>query len=423
MTRIPLSIPNLNPEISDYLKECIDTNWIAGGGRFLSAFEDQMANYLATPSAVACQSGTGGIHTGLQVLGVQHDTLVIAPTLTFIAAVNPITYLGATPYFIDCDDSLNMDLDQLEAFLSEACTLTLTDGTHAPGRASEDPSDTWPHTKSTYSLYPDRQLIHKATGKRISALVVVHVFGNLIDMHRVMQLAATYGLPVLEDATEALGSYYTEGPNAGRYAGTLADVGVYSFNANKIITTAGGGMVVSRHSEVLNRVRYLTTQAKDDVLYFIHDSIGYNYRMTNLQAALGVSQLAELEKFIAIKIHHYQGYAQAISEIKGLSLLPFNGGTRSNHWFYSLLVDPKVYGITRDQLLHYLEHKQIETRPIWHLNHLQKPYHSAPHEPIKKALYYLEHVLNLPCSTSLKDQERQVVIDALKQAPVAFHTL
>lgn len=416
MKRIPLSIPNLNPEISDYLKECIDTNWIAGGGRFLTTFEKEMAAYVGTSGAVACQSGTGGIHTALQVLGVERDTLVLAPTLTFIAAVNPITYLGATPLFMDCDDTLNMNLDSLEAFLEEECLLKITDSSLAPG-AMESSS------KAVWHPHPDRQLIHKATGQRISALVVVHVFGNLIDMDRVMRLAKTYGLPVLEDATEALGSYYTEGPNAGKYAGTLADAGVYSFNANKIITTAGGGMVVSRHPEVLDRVRYLTTQAKDDMLYFIHDSIGYNYRMTNLQAALGVSQLSELEKFIAIKIHHYEAYREGIAEIKGLSLLPFNPGTRSNHWFYSLVIDPEVYGITRDQLLHYLEHKQIETRPIWHLNHLQKPYLEAPHYRIERAPFYLEHVLNLPCSTSLTDAELEIVLEALRHAPVAFHTL
>mgnify|MGYP001450471161 CR=1 FL=1 len=403
MPRIPLSIPNLDPIISDYLKECIDTNWIAGGGRFLSTFEAQMAAYVGTDGAVACQSGTGGIHTALQVLGVTRDTLVIAPTLTFIAAINPITYLGATPVFIDCDDTLNMDLNALENFLNEDCTLTLTDFTLAPG--------------ANVTLHNDRILTHNVTGKRISALVVVHVFGNLLDMRRVMALASKFGLPVLEDATEAVGSYYTEGPNAGRFAGTLADAGVYSFNANKIITTAGGGMVVSRHKAVLDQVRYLTTQAKDDMLYFIHDHIGYNYRMTNLQAALGVSQLADLEGFIATKMHHYEAYKASLEGIPGLRLLPFNAGTRSNHWFYSLLIDPAQYGISRDQLLHHLEKLDIETRPIWHLNHLQKPYADAPHHTISLAPYYLAHILNLPCSTSLTDKDRDYVIETIRQAP------
>lgn len=405
MKRIPLSIPNLNPEISDYLKECIDTNWIAGGGRYLSAFETQMAEYVGAPGAVACQSGTAGIHTALQVLGVAPDTLVIAPTLTFIAAINPITYLGASPIFMDCDHTLNMDLDKLEAFLETECTLVVTDQSIAP------------NAKGSKSPYTNRQLFHKASKKRISALVIVHVFGNLIDMHRIMALAHHYGLPVLEDATEAVGSYYTEGPNVGKFAGTLADAGVYSFNANKIITTAGGGMVVSPHQWILDQVRYLTTQAKDDMLYFVHNQIGYNYRMTNLQAALGVSQLAGLESFIEIKIRNYNAYQEKLSTIPGLSLLPFNPGTRSNHWFYSLLIDPKVYGITRDALLHHLEGLQIETRPIWHLNHLQKPYLGCYHGPIDQATFYLEHILNIPCSTSLTEEEREIVIEAIRQAP------
>jgi len=384
MNRIPLSIPNLNHNIIANLTECIETNWIAGGGRFLTAFEDNLKAYVGAKAACACQSGTGGIHASLHALGVKEGDLVIAPTLTFIAAINPIKYLGAAPVFMDCDDTLNMDLDKLEAFLSEEC--------HLEGDV----------------------LFHNHSKKAIPVLVIVHVFGNLIDMARVMDLAKTYKLKVMEDATEALGSYYTEGPNSGKFAGTIADLGVYSFNANKIITTAGGGMVVSQNEELLAKVKYLTTQAKDDMIRFIHHEIGYNYRMTNLQAALGVSQLDDLEEFIRIKTDNYHAYCEKIAAIKGLRFLPFNSGTRSNHWFYSLYV-AEEFGISRDGLMELLEKHNIETRPIWYLCHMQRPYEDAIAYKIEKAYQYLDHIISMPCSTSLTINEIDYIVEVLKK--------
>ena len=382
---INLSVPNLSMDILDNLKECLESGWVSTGGRFIPEFETKVKNYMKTRCAAGVQSGTAGLHMSLQVLGVQRDEEVFVPTLTFIAAVNPTTYLGASPIFIDCDDSLCMDPLKLEKFCSEECD------------------------------FKEGNLINKKTNKKIRALVVVHVFGNMADMEKIMAIAKKYNLKVLEDATEALGTYYTEGRYKGKYAGTIGDIGVLSFNANKIITTGGGGMVVGDNEELVEKVRFLSSQAKKDTLYFIHDEIGYNYRMLNLQAALGTSQIDQLESFIETKIKNYKIYKEELEKIEGLEILPFVEGIRANHWFYSLKIDKKKYGIGRDELLQKLVDAGIQTRPIWGLIHQQKPYSACQSYEIEKALYYYDRILNLPCSSNLTEKEVYQVIEKIRE--------
>ena len=382
---INLSVPNLSMDILDNLKECLESGWVSTGGRFIPEFETKVKNYMKTKFAAGVQSGTAGLHMSLQVLGVQRDEEVFVPTLTFIAAVNPTTYLGASPIFIDCDDSLCMDPIKLEKFCSEE------------------------------SDFKEGVLVNKKTNKKIRALVVVHVFGNMADMEKIMDIAKKYNLKVLEDATEALGTYYTEGRYKGKYAGTIGDIGVFSFNANKIITTGGGGMVVGDNEELVEKVRFLSSQAKKDTLYFIHDEIGYNYRMLNLQAALGTSQIDQLESFIETKIKNYEIYKEELEKIEGLEILPFVEGIRANHWFYSLKIDKKKYGIGRDELLQKLVDAGIQTRPIWGLIHQQKPYSACQNYKIEKALYYYDRILNLPCSSNLTEKEVYQVIEKIKE--------
>ena len=382
---INLSVPNLSMDILDNLKECLESGWVSTGGRFIPEFETKVKNYMKTKFAAGVQSGTAGLHMSLQVLGVQRDEEVFVPTLTFIAAVNPTTYLGASPIFIDCDDSLCMDPIKLEKFCSEECD------------------------------FKEGVLVNKKTNKKIRALVIVHVFGNMADMEKIMDIAKKYNLKVLEDATEALGTYYTEGRYKGKYAGTIGDIGVLSFNANKIITTGGGGMVVGDNEELVEKVRFLSSQAKKDTLYFIHDEIGYNYRMLNLQAALGTSQIDQLESFIETKIKNYEIYKEELEKIEGLEILPFVEGIRANHWFYSLKIDKKKYGIGRDELLQKLVDAGIQTRPIWGLIHQQKPYSACQSYEIEKALYYYDRILNLPCSSNLTEKEVYQVIEKIKE--------
>ena len=386
MKRVELSIPNLQVEpILENLKECLESGWVSTGGKFIGEFEEKMAEYVGVPEAVGIQSGTAGLHTSLLSLGVKGGEEVIAPTLTFIAAVNPITYIGAIPVFVDCDDSLCIDPNKVEKFCSEECEMR------------------------------DGVLYNKKTENPVTAIVVVHVFGNMANMEKIMEIGKKYNLKVLEDATEALGSYYTDGKYSGKFAGTMGDMGVYSFNANKIITTGGGGMVVSRDKDLLDRVRFISVQAKTDPLYFIHDEIGYNYRMLNIQAALGIEQIDRLEEFIETKRKNYERYRAGIEKIDGLELLPFNGGVRANYWFYSLVIDEKRYGMGKDELLNRLIEEGIQTRPIWGLIHEQRPYLEHEAYEMEKSIWYQRRVLNIPCSSNLAPEEVDYVIDKLKE--------
>lgn len=380
---IPLSVPNLKGNELNYVTKAVETEWVSTGGPYVDEFERAIADYVHARGAVSCQNGTSGLHTALLVAGVRRNDVVLVPALTFIAAVNPVSYIGAVPVFMDCDDSLCMDPEKVERFCLEECET-------AGGC-----------------------LIEKATGRQIKALVVVHVFGNMADMERLMQVAEAYGLTVIEDATEAIGTYYEEGIYAGRYAGTIGDLGVYSFNGNKIITTGGGGMIVSDHEEYLVRAKHLTTQAKSDELYYTHDEIGYNYRMTNLQAALGLAQLEQLEAFIAVKNQNYERYRERIADISGFDLLGFREGIRSNRWFYALYCDED--GPDRDTVIRYLSQHRVQSRPIWGLICDQKPYREARSFQIEKAAVYQKHVVNLPCSTSLTASEVCRVTELLQR--------
>lgn len=371
---IPLSVPNIKGNELKYVTEAIETEWVSTGGSFINDFESCTAEYVKSAGAVACQSGTAGIHLALVANKIGVDNEVIVPALTFIAAINPVSYVGAKPIFMDCDDSLCLNMDKVEEFCNEQCDFS------------------------------NGKLINKMTGKHIKAMIVVHIFGNMADMEKALDIADKYNLIIIEDATEALGSYVKEGKLKGKYAGTIGKVGIYSYNGNKIITTGGGGMVVSNDNELLENIRYLSTQAKDDALYYIHNDIGYNYRMTNLQAAVGLGQMEKLEDFIKIKRKNYNLYNDL-----NINLLKLREDVRSNCWFYSYVTNH------RDKLIEYLNDVGIQTRPIWNLICDLKPYNKCMKYKIDKAKKYWEKVINIPCSTNLCDDDVQRVADEIKK--------
>lgn len=381
---IPLSIPNFEGNEEKYVLDAVHQGWVSTGGAYIVQFEEKLAAFLRVEKAAACQSGTSALHLALVACNVKPGDLVIVPTVTFIAAVNPVKYQFAEPVFMDCDDSLCMNPEKLRSFCEIECELQ------------------------------EEHLVYKKTGQVVKAVVVVHVFGNLADMEQIMEIAGQYHLKVIEDATEALGSHFTDGKYAGKMAGTIGDYGAYSFNGNKIITTGGGGAITAKNPSDLDYVKYLSTQAKDDALYYVHNEIGYNYRMTNVQAAIGVAQLELLSEFIQRKQKNYDTYQKCLKKIGLPQLLEFRQGTESNKWFYSFPI-PKECAVEVRTLIESLQNEKIQTRPIWGLIHEQKPYQSDIAYGIEKAKEYSRCIINVPCSTNLTEEEIERVVHALQR--------
>ena len=380
---VPLSIPNFEGNERKYVDDAIEQGWVSTGGAYINKLEKSLAQFLHADNVAACQSGTAALHLAMVEAGVKPGDVVLVPPLTFIAAVNPVKYQFATPVFIDCDDSFCMDTTKLQDFCQQECSF---DG---------------------------QQLTYK--GSSVKAVVIVHVFGNMADMGKIMSIAHRYNLKVIEDATEALGSKYTNGPLAGKYAGTIGDFGCYSFNGNKIITTGGGGAITANDTKVVDHIRYLSTQAKDDVHYYIHNEVGYNYRMTNLQAALGVAQLEELPEFIRRKQKNYKLYCQLFDGFELGHMIGFRSDIDSNMWFYSLEINRDKVKATMKEIITKLEEKGVQTRAIWGLINEQLPYiHEATYK-LEKAPYYAERILNIPSSTQITEEEIHYVVENIKK--------
>lgn len=379
---IPLSIPNFEGNEKKYVDDALEQGWVSTGGAYISKLEKQMAEFLHTDNVAACQSGTSALHLSLVEAGVKPGDVVIVPPLTFIAAVNPVKYQFATPVFIDCDDSFCMDPIKLRQFCEEECVF--------------------------------ENGVLKYNNQTVKVLVVVHVFGNMADMVSIMAIAKEYNLKVIEDATEALGTYYIEGELKGKYAGTIGDFGAYSFNGNKIITTGGGGAVTANKSEVVDHIRYLSTQAKNDPHYYIHNEIGYNYRMTNLQAALGVAQMEELPEFIRRKQINYDLYVKLFEGFELGKMIGFREGTSSNKWFYSLEINRDKVKASMREIITELEKRGVQTRAIWGLINEQVPYLGEVAYKMEKAPYYAARILNFPSSTQITKEEIEYVADQIK---------
>ena len=371
-----------------YVDEALEMGWVSTGGAYIEKLERRLAEFLQVEDIAACQSGTSAIHLSLVEAGVEPGDVVLVPPLTFIAAVNPVKYQFAEPVFIDCDDSFCLDPDKLQEFCAKECDF--------------------------------EEGILRYKGKHVKALIVVHVFGNLADMVRIMAVASKYNLKVIEDATEALGSKYSEGKYKGKFAGTMGDFGAFSFNGNKIITTGGGGAVTAKDAGTVAHMRYLSTQAKNDSHYYIHNEIGYNYRMTNLQAALGAAQMEELPGFISCKQNNFELYKKLFEGFELGKVIDFRPGTFSNKWFYSLEINREKVSSPMREIITELEKRGVETRAIWGLINQQKPYQSEDTYQLELAPYYAERILNLPCSTGITEDEIACVVKQVKEVLGAY---
>ncbi|MFP4069508.1 MAG: DegT/DnrJ/EryC1/StrS family aminotransferase [Opitutales bacterium] len=328
MPRIYLSPPDIGPQDHAAVGRVLDSGWVAPAGPELEAFEAEVCGRTGRAHAVALSSGTAALHLALQVLGIGPGDRVVCPSLTFAASANPVCYCGAEPVFVDSErDSWNMDPALLEEALSAL----------------------------------------EAEGRGAKAVIVVHLYGQCAEMEAIGRICAGRGLPVIEDAAEALGASYR-----GRPAGSFGALSFFSFNGNKIVTTSGGGMLLSDEPEWIARARHLAAQAREPVAHYEHREIGYNYRLSNLLAGLGRSQLADLDRRIARRRDHYEAYRRAFADIEGLAMMPLREPEGANYWLSCLTVDPDAAGAGRDEVIAALAAGDIEARPLW------KPLHRQP---------------------------------------------
>ncbi|MCM4167378.1 GDP-perosamine synthase [Arenibacter antarcticus] len=326
---IPLSIPKLEGNEWKYVKDCLDTGWISSAGSYVTQFEEMVAEYAGAKYGVACMNGTVGLHIAQILLGVTADDHVIAPNITFIATLNAIKYTGATPILIDVDsNNWQMDLDLLEKYLQEETTKKETE----TGLFSFD----------------------KRTNKRVRAIMPVHVLGNIGDMDRLMAIAETYHLEVIEDTTEALGSTFND-----KHAGTFGKLGVFSFNGNKIISTGGGGVIVTDDEELAKKAKHLTTQAKISAMDYIHDEIGYNYRLVNVLAAIGVAQMEQFPTILKDKRGMDAFYRKELNGVGDIKFQEIPEGTNPNGWLFTFSTS------RMRELLEYLNANGVQSRPFW----------------------------------------------------------
>jgi perosamine synthetase len=379
---VPLCVPHLVGNEWGYIKECLDTNWVSSVGPYVERFERDIATRVGVKRAIAMASGTAALHLALLAVGVKPDDEVLVSSLTFIAPANAIRYVGAWPVFIDADPEYGqMDPKVVVEFLTKGCE------------------------KRSGGLFD------KATGRRIAAIMPVHILGHPVDMDPIVEIAKAHRIPIIEDATESLGSKYKDRP-----CGRLGDIACFSFNGNKLITTGGGGMAVTDRDDLAERCRHLSTQAKDDPLEYVHSEIGYNYRLTNVLAAMGCAQLEQLDAFIAKKRQIADRYERAFGQVPGLTTMKAAPWASSVFWLYTMQVDAKRFGMDSRALLRHLESKSIQTRPLWQPMHQSKAFAGAPAASCPNAERWNRDALSLPCSVGLSEADQERVIGAVLAA-------
>ncbi len=381
--KIYLSTPNICGNEWKYIKDCLDSGWVSSIGDYVNLFENKICEFTKSKYAVACVNATSALHISLLLSGVKEGEEVIVPTVTFIAPINTVRYINANPVFMDCDRYYNIDSEKTIDFIK----------------------------KETF--FKGGKTYNKKTKKRIAAIILVHVFGNAVFLDDLYSICKERNVKIIEDSAESLGTTYNEGIFRGFHTGTIGDFGCLSFNGNKIITTGGGGMILTQRQDLAEKAFYYTTQAKDDRIYFIHKNVGYNYRLTNVQAAMGVAQLENLDKFIAKKRKNYFIYKEKINKLQGLKIADIPFYARNNCWMYALQFDYKKNNFKK-RLITYLQKNNIQTRPLWYLNHLQRPFLKYQNYKIEKALELYKKTLNIPCSTNLTEKHITKVVSKLK---------
>lgn len=380
---IPLSIPNISGNEWLYVKDCLDTGWISSVGSYVNTFEEKIAEFTGAKYAVAAMNGTAALHLSMQLAGVKRGDYVIVPDITFIASCNAVSYLGAEPLLIDVDKyTWQMDLDLLESFLEENTSLVASNN-------DEGIEIVRSHLKTN--------------GKCIGAILPVHVLGNMVDMDRLLAICTKYHIPVVEDSTEALGSTFK-----GKHAGTFGVFGTSSFNGNKIISTGGGGMIFTNDEKLAKRAKHLTTQAKTDPFEYDHDEIGYNYRLVNILAAVGVAQMEQLPGFLKRKKEIDTFYRQSL-ENESLRFQQVGKHVEPNNWLHTMWVKEQ-----RPMIEHLLKNG-VQCRPFWvpmHQLQMFKDCQFITENQISHQVY--QHCISIPSSTNLTDVQVEEVVRVVR---------
>ncbi len=370
MDRLYLSPPHMSGRELEYVNEAFASNWIAPLGPMVDAFEKEMCDYTGSKNALALSSGTAAIHLALLLLNVKQGDEVLCSSFTFAGSAFPINYCGAVPVFVDSEtESWNMD----PALLEEAI----------------------------------KERIKK--GKKPKAAIVVHLYGQIANMDKIVEVCLKYEIPVIEDAAESLGSYYK-----GRHTGTIATLGVLSFNGNKIITTSGGGMLLGHDSSMIQKAKKLSTQAREPFPYYEHKEIGYNYRMSNIVAAIGRAQLQTIEDRVKRKREIFELYRSELAGIPGISFMPEPSWNRSNRWLTCINIDEKITGKSHEEIRLALEKENIESRPFWKPMHLQPVFRAYPFYSNGISEQLFKTGLCLPSGTAMTKDDIIRVVNCIR---------
>ena len=389
---INLHEPLLAGNERKYIKNCLDQGWVSSVGKYVDIFEKKIAKYTGAKYAVACVNGTSALQVSLKLVGVKKGDEVIVPSMTFIAPVNAINYNNAKPIFMDCDEYYTIDVNKTIDFINRK-TRTI---------------------KKKISGNDVTITVNKKTEKRITAIIIVHVFGNAVRLGKLVDLCKKKNIILIEDAAESIGSFFKLNRYKKKHTGTVGTIGCLSFNGNKIITSGGGGMILTNNQKIAKKAKYLTTQAKDDPIYSIHNEVGYNFRLTNIQAALGLAQFESLSKYIKKKKIIHERYKKKINKIKHLSISNTSHHGTCNYWLNILEINKKLSKKKLSIIIKYLGKNGIEVKPLWYPNHLQKKYKNCQTYKLDNINNIYKNRLCLPSSSQLTRKQQNFICKKIK---------
>lgn len=382
---IPLHAPNISVSDRKIVQKTLKSGWVSSSGQLILQFEKNLTKFTGAKYCVAVSSGTTALHLALMGLNIKRNEEVIVPSITFIAPINAVKYVNANPVFMDSDNDLNIDVSKVNAFINEE------------------------------TFFKNGYTFNKKTKKIIKAIIVVHIFGNPANLEKLTKICKNRNIEIIEDAAEGLGSSYVKGRLKDKHVGTIGRVGCLSFNGNKIITTGSGGAIITNSKKIADKIRYLSTQAKTDGINYIHDDIGYNYRMPNLLASLGISQLSLLNKFLKSKIDNHKLYYEYFKELNDIEILEAPRYARSNYWLNILRLNKKIEKNFIKSMVNYLNKIGIQVRPVWYPNHLQKPFIKYQRYKIIHANKLFQNYICLPSSNNITKKEIKFIFLEIKK--------